>query len=221
MSGKACYNPFTPRMRFIPVGPFGCHGGAMIRHGLSSAQVRHCGGRIGLYPPVGYKLRGGRPGNGYARWCLASASRVTRLNDDIKYLSFCDTWNVTSLLDYSHPVSNAKSPLRLTLCAGVFRPPNRSMPDSARSHLRIPFQVFKSEANNWSCRQPGPLVTHATSLTWGHGAMGKKGVSSGIPTGMPVSEQSLGSLGYPPRRDKRVPAAIILHFIRSMPCKGR
>lgn len=39
--------------------------------------------------------------------------------------------------------------------------------------------------------------------------MGKKGVSSGIPTGMPVSEHSLGSLGYPPRRDKRVPAAII------------
>lgn len=62
--------------------------GAMIRHGLSSAQVRHCGGRIGLYPPVGYKLRGGRPGNGYAWRCLASASRLTRLNDDIKYVGW-------------------------------------------------------------------------------------------------------------------------------------
>ena len=41
------------------------------------------------------------------------------------------------------------------------------------------------------------------TVPWG------KGVSSGIPTGMPVSEHSLGSLGYPPRRDKRVPAAII------------
>ncbi|PYH70824.1 uncharacterized protein BO88DRAFT_442874 [Aspergillus vadensis CBS 113365] len=191
--------------------------GAMIRHGLSSAQVRHCGGRIGLYPPVGYKLRGGRPGNGYAWRCLASASRVTRLNDDIKYIA--------------HPVSNAKSPLRLPLCAGVCRPPNRSAPDSARSLLRGSFHAvifasqstacssrhpsrgrwlgppsresglpgyettdLLSEANSWSCRQPGPLVTHAPSLTW----------SSGIPTGMPVSEHSLGSLGYPPRRDKRV-----------------
>ncbi|OJZ81328.1 hypothetical protein ASPFODRAFT_65287 [Aspergillus luchuensis CBS 106.47] len=219
-------------------------------------EVRHCGGRIGLYPPVGYKLRGGRPGNGYAWRCLASASRVTRVNDDIKYVA--------------HPASNAKSPLRLTLCAGVFRPPNRSAPESARSHLRNvlpwfplrslllaragilratdssghrrenrgcqgmrpptswsrPFQVFKSEANSWSCRQPGPLVTHAPSVTWGNiqatpihkffyelvsrsRCHGEKGVSSGIPTGMPVSEHSLGSLGYPPRRDKRVPAAII------------
>ncbi|PYH38827.1 uncharacterized protein BO87DRAFT_403601 [Aspergillus neoniger CBS 115656] len=165
--------------------------GAMIRHG-----------RIGLYPPVGYKLRGGRPGNGYAWRCLASASRVTRLNDDIKYVA--------------HPVSNAKSPLRLTLCAGVCRPPNRSAPDSARSQLRI---VFKSEANSWWCRQPGPLVTHAPSLTWVEVTVPwGKGVSSEIPTGMPVSEHSLGSLGYPPRRDKRVPAAIIRFW---PPCKER
>ncbi|RAK89636.1 hypothetical protein BO79DRAFT_227838 [Aspergillus costaricaensis CBS 115574] len=167
--------------------------GAMIRHG-----------RIGLYPPVGYKLRGGRPGNGYAWRCLASASRVTRLNDDIKYVA--------------HPVSNAKSPLRLTLCAGVCRPPNRSAPDSARSHLRIdmrpptswsrPFQVFKSEANSWSCRQPGPLVTHAPSLTW-------EGVSLGIPTGMPdTSESRLRSFAFGV-------SAALGHFIRPVPCKGR
>ncbi|EHA18632.1 hypothetical protein ASPNIDRAFT_37765 [Aspergillus niger ATCC 1015] len=244
--------------------------GAMIRHGLSSAQVRHRGGRIRLYPPVGYKLRGGRPGNGYARRCLASASRVTRMNDDIKY--FCDTWNVTLLQPIR--VTNAKNPLRLTLCVGVCRPPNRSAPDSARSQLRgsfhavfsasqspacssrhpsreiwlgpssrqsglpgcettdllfRPIQVFKSEANSWSCRQPGPLVTHAPSLTivevtvpWG------KGVSSGIPTGMPVSEHSLGGLGYPPKWDKRVPPgsyafcvdAALIDLIRPVPCTG-
>lgn len=126
-------------------------------------------------------------------------------------LSFCDTWNVTLLQPIR--VTNAKNPLRLTLCVGVCRPPNRSAPDSARSQLRgsfhavfsasqspacssrhpsreiwlgpssrqsglpgcettdllfRPIQVFKSEANSWSCRQPGPLVTHAPSLTIGN-----------------------------------------------------
>lgn len=204
-------------------------------------------------------------------------------------------------------MSNAKNPLRLTLCVGVCRPPNRSAPDSARSQLRgsfhavfpasqspacasrhpsrerwlgpssrqsglpgcettdllfRPIQVFKSEANSWSCRQPGPLVTHAPSLTIGniqasriHGFFYElvvrlkerygnhecldgqivevtvpwgKGVSSGIPTGMPVSEHSLGGLGYPPKWDKRVPpgsyafcvAAALIDLIRPVPCTG-
>ncbi|CAK44970.1 uncharacterized protein An06g00550 [Aspergillus niger] len=125
-----------------------------------------------------------------------------------------------------------------------------------------PIQVFKSEANSWSCRQPGPLVTHAPSLTIGniqasriHGFFYElvvrlkerygnhecldgqivevtvpwgKGVSSGIPTGMPVSEHSLGGLGYPPKWDKRVPpgsyafcvAAALIDLIRPVPCTG-
>ena len=50
--------------------------GAMIMHGLSSAQLRHQGGRDGIHPPVAYKLRGGRPGNGHARVAWQALARA-------------------------------------------------------------------------------------------------------------------------------------------------